>query len=347
MKKILFTGGGTAGHVTPNIALMNLLKEKYEFSYIGSNNGLEKKLIAPICPYYPITTTKLRRSFTFKNLLIPFDLIKGIRESTFVLEKIKPDAVFSKGGYVSLPVVLGAKSLNIPVYTHESDLTFGLANKFITPFCKKIFTAFPETVKGKKTVYSGAILNDKLFTTSKENALKKFSLDGKKPILCVLGGSQGSKAINKAIRNCLSELTPKFDVLHLTGKGNLDKSLDGVNGYKQIEFTTDMASVYAITSVTVTRAGANTLFELLKKGIPSLAIPLPKGNSRGDQIQNAEYFYKKGLINLLYENSLTDKSLTTAIYSTYSNRFNYERALKNAELKDGAKFIADFLVNNV
>lgn len=258
MKKIVFTGGGTAGHVTPNIAIMKELDGKAEFFYIGSEFGIEKSLIPPLCPYYSIKTAKLIRKFTLKNLYIPFNLTKGVKQSIELLEKIKPDVVFSKGGFVSVPVVLGAKSLKIPVYTHESDLSLGLANRLISPLCKNVFTSYPETVKGKKYIYSGAILKAELFNANRENSLKLFGFDGKKPILCVLGGSQGSHAINKALRSVIGDLTPTFDILHLTGKGNLDVNLNNAIGYKQIDFTTDMPSVYSVTDIAITRAGANT-----------------------------------------------------------------------------------------
>lgn len=344
MSTIVLTGGGTAGHIIPNLSLIPYLKPHFDkFYYIGTKGGMEEKLVQDAgLQFFGITTAKLKRQFTPDNFTIPFKIIKGFNQAKKVLKDIKPDVVFSKGGYVSVPVVYASKSLGIPVITHESDLSIGLANKIISPCAEKVLTAFPETAKQvDKGEFVGSPIRKDLFDYDKKSALAYYGFNGEKPIILVLGGSQGSKVINNCIESITKELLPRFDILHICGKGNLPT--EKANGKVTIEFEPDIKKAFAIADLAVTRAGANSLFELFALNIPAVAIPLKKGASRGDQIQNADYFYKKGLLTVVYEENLTAESLLSAITSTYADRFNVKRRLSNTPFSSASQKIADIL----
>ena len=304
MKTIVLTGGGSAGHVTPHFALLENLKKNFDnIYYIGSHNGIEKTLVIEKgIPYFSISTTKLKRKVTLENLKIPFLFSKSVNEAKELLLKLKPDVVFSKGGFVGLPVTVACKKLNIPVIIHESDKTLGLANKIASRFAKHTLTTFPDTEKAVKNgVFVGAIVRNELFFEDKTLARQKFKLDGNKPVLLITGGSLGAKKINQAVTQNLDRLLEKFDILHIVGKGNLSNI--NKKGYYEVEFA-DMKYAYAATDICVSRAGSNTLFELLALKIPTLIIPLPKNESRGDQLDNAEYFYNKGLCLRLFQSEM-------------------------------------------
>ncbi len=317
MKRIVLTGGGTAGHVTANLALIPHLKEKgWEIHYIGSASGMERNLIEPLgLPYHAVSVGKLRRYRDIRNLSDPFRVLKGVFQSAGWIRKIKPDIVFSKGGFVSVPVVYGAALNGVPVILHESDLTPGLANKLCAPFAKAVCTTFPETAKVvRRGVCTGTPLRDSLFDGTREGGLARFGFEGKKPILMVTGGSSGAQAINEAVRSALSQLLPTLDILHLCGKGNLDSSCEGLSGYRQVEYLTDgMADAFACADFMVSRAGSNTLCEILALKKPNLLIPYPKGASRGDQIENAASFEKRGLSLVLDQSLLTPEKLIEKI----------------------------------
>lgn len=343
MNKIVLTGGGTAGHIIPNLSLIPHLSPYFdEIHYIGSANSLEQKLATnEHLSFFPISTAKLKREFSLDNFKMPLKVIKGIYQAKSILKKLKPNVIFSKGGYVSLPVVFAGKSLGIPIITHESDLSLGLANKLISRKAEKVLTSFPETAK---TLKNGQCVGAPIKTFSlvnKEKALKYYGFSGKKPVLLILGGSQGSKAINNALLSSANDLLPRFDILHICGKGNLPTY--NSEGRLSIEYEENMSQAFAVADVVISRAGATTLFELLSLKIPSVVVPLKKGASRGDQIQNAEYFYKKGLVNMIYEENLTDASLNLAVFSTYADRFNFKRRLSNQNVTNGCKKIAEIL----
>lgn len=343
MSKIVLTGGGTAGHITPNIALIPYLKKDFDgVFYIGLKNGMEKSLAENTgLTFYGITAAKLSREITPKNLLIPFKIMQGFNHAKKILNQIKPDVVFSKGGYVSVPVVYAAKTLKIPVVTHESDLSIGLANKLISPCSDKILTSFPETAeKIKNAVFVGSPIRNELFAYDKKTALSFYGFDGTKPVLLILGGSQGSQTINDCVENAAAELLPQFDILHICGKGNLPKTQ--CKGKVSIEFEPDIGKAFAAADLAITRAGANSLFELLALKIPSIAVPLCK-NSRGDQIQNAEYFFKKGLLNVIYEENLTQKSLLASVSATYADRYNFKRRLESEKFSSATEKVAEVL----
>lgn len=337
MKKIIMTGGGTAGHVTPNIALMPSLKEAgYEISYIGSYNGIEKKLIEDRgIPYYGISSGKLRRYFAWKNFSDPFRIIKGYGQAVHLMRKIKPDVVFSKGGFVSVPVVLAAKLCNVPAIIHESDITPGLANKLAIPGARKVCCNFPETLKylpADKAVLTGSPIRRELFGGDPSKAVSCCNFpDHNKPVLLIIGGSLGSKAINEAIRKILPELLEHFYVIHLCGKGNLDEQLKGVLGYSQFEYANaELTDMFALADLVISRAGANSICELLALHKPNILIPLPAAASRGDQILNARSFEKQGFSCALEEESLTDQLLLDTIRKVYDSREQYIQAMSQS-----------------
>ncbi len=321
MKTIILTGGGTAGHTTPALALVPKLKKYFDkIIYIGSKNGIEQDLAKKHgLEFYHVPTAKLERKLTVKNLSIPFTLFLGIREAKKLLKNFAPSVVFSKGGYVSLPIVIASKQLGIPVVSHESDITVGLANKIGAKYSNLFLTSFDCTqIDCVRKVYTGSPINEKLFEQKDRKALlKKYNLSGRKKILLVFGGSSGSKFINENINKCLYKLVKRYEVVHLCGKGK--NTGTKIKGYKEIEFTPNIDELFFLADLVVSRAGANSLFELTALCKPTLAIPLPKGNSRGDQIDNANYFEKRKLINVMHEEDLTPDDLYNAILILENN----------------------------
>lgn len=345
MRTIVLTGGGTAGHCIPNIALLPYLKNNFDrICYIGTKDGIEKRIVErEDLPYYGVTSAKLVRKFTVKNFSILFRVVKGYRECKAILKELDPAIVFSKGGYAAFPVVLAAHKLGIPVIAHESDFSVGLANRMAARYAALTLTGFPETALSLKNGrYIGSPIRKTLLTGERERALDRYGFSGKKPVLLVIGGSQGSTAINGTLRAALPKLLPQFDILHLTGKGNADAQLS-TEGYCQVEFTDDMADVFGIADAAVSRAGANAIAELLALKIPTVLIPLPKGNSRGDQVENAEYYAKKGLVTVLPQENLTPESLESAVAACYADRFNFRRRLEETPVRDASRQITKLL----
>ncbi|MCR5279383.1 MAG: undecaprenyldiphospho-muramoylpentapeptide beta-N-acetylglucosaminyltransferase [Lachnospiraceae bacterium] len=332
-KTIVLTGGGTAGHVTPNIALLPELKKNgYEICYIGSKNGIEKKLIADYgINYYGVSTGKLRRYFDLKNFTDPFRILRGYFEAKSYLKKIKPDILFSKGGFVSVPVVRAAAKLKIPCIIHESDITPGLANKLCIPVAKRVCCNFPETLPylpQDKAVLTGTPIRSELLEGVAKEGLKLCGFNEYKPVLMIMGGSQGARSINNMVRESLNDLLKDFQVLHLCGKGNLDDSLNGVRGYKQFEYlTNDLKNAFAAADIVVSRAGANAICELVALKKPNILIPLPTAGSRGDQLLNAESFEKQGFSYVLKEESMTKEIFVSSIQEVYCNRQSYLDAM--------------------
>lgn len=336
MKRIVLTGGGTAGHVTPNIALIPRLRELgYDIQYIGSYDGIEKKLIEEMdIPYHGISSGKLRRYFDLKNFSDPFRVIKGYAEARSILKKLKPDIVFSKGGFVAVPVVLAAKHCHIPVIIHESDMTPGLANKLAIPSATKVCCNFPETLQylpQDKAVLTGSPIRTELHEGSRLAALDFCRFSADKPVLMVIGGSLGSANVNSAIRGILPELLKTFQVIHLCGKDKLDPSLENTQGYVQFEYIKkELADLFALADVVVSRAGANAICELLELRKPALLIPLGSNASRGDQILNAESFQRQGFCEVLLEENLKPELLLEAISKLYTSRADYIRAMEKS-----------------
>ncbi len=339
-KRIILTGGGTAGHVTPNIALMPELKKKgFDIRYIGSYNGIEKEMIETLgVPYYGISSGKLRRYFDLKNFTDPFRIIKGYFEARLLMSKLKPSVVFSKGGFVTVPVVLAAKHKKIPVIIHESDMTPGLANKLALPSASKVCCNFPETLKylpDGKAVLTGSPIRQELFSGDKAKGLEFCGFNDEKPVLLIMGGSLGSVAINNAVRGSLDKLLETFQIAHLCGKGNLDESLTDKEGYAQFEFVSDeLTDLFACTDMMISRAGANAICEILALRKPNVLIPLSAAASRGDQILNAGSFEKQGYSYVIQEEDVTDKTLLDAVDEVFTNRDKYIEAMNKSDFAD-------------
>ncbi len=336
-KKIVLTGGGTAGHITPNIALLPRLEQKgYDVFYIGSYDGMEKKLMADFqVPYYGISTGKFRRYFDLKNFTDPFRVLKGLAEARRILKEIQPDLVFSKGGFVTVPVVRAAASLKIPCVIHESDMTPGLANKLCIPVAKKVCCNFPETLRtlpASKAVLTGSPIREELLHGDREAAYRLCGFDSSKPVLMVIGGSLGSAAINQAVRESLPALLEDFQIVHICGKDKIDNLLLNTRGYRQFEYLkAELKDVFAMADVVVSRAGANAICELLALKKPNLLIPLSAGASRGDQILNARSFEAQGFSMVLDEDYLSPGLLTEKVQELYFTRQTYIAAMTKSQ----------------
>lgn len=337
MKRIILTGGGTAGHVTPNIALLPRLKELgYEIHYIGSYNGIERKLIEQYhIPYYGISSGKLRRYFDWKNFSDPFKVLKGYGQARSLLKKLKPDVVFSKGGFVSVPVVMAAKHRKIPAIIHESDITPGLANKLAIPNAYKVCCNFPETLKylpTEKAVLTGSPIRKELLSGNRLNGLAYCHFQSGKPVILIIGGSSGSQFINEIVRSLLPELLQTYQVLHLCGKGNLDASRNNTTGYAQFEYANkELSDLFAAADIVISRAGANAICELLALRKPNILIPLSANASRGDQILNARSFERQGYSIVIEEEQLNQTVLRDNIDKLYKNRSQYIKAMEKSK----------------
>lgn len=324
VKRIVLTGGGTAGHVSPNQALIPLLQDDgWEIHYIGTKAGIERTLIESMegVRYHAVSSGKLRRYFDLKNFTDPFRVVKGAWESFSLIRRLKPSVVFSKGGFVSVPVVLGAAMCRVPVVMHESDITPGLANKLCKPFAKAICTTFPECAKllGEKAVETGTPLRSSIFSGSRERGLSLTGFDGKKPVLMMIGGSLGAQTVNAVLRKALPALTKKYDVLHVCGKGNSDASLEGTPGYRQFEYLSDeLPDAFACADLLLSRAGSNSLSEILALKKPALLIPYHSG--RGDQVLNANSLKARGLAHVMLQSELTEQTLPIALDALWEDR---------------------------
>ena len=349
MRKIVLTGGGTAGHVSPNLALIpRLLQAGYEVDYIGTEKGIEREMIArvPQVHYHAVKSGKLRRYFSWQNFTDPFRVLAGAVQSARLMGKLKPDVVFSKGGFVSVPVVFGAWLHRIPVVCHESDLTPGLANKLCRPFARKFATTFPECADalGAKAEMTGTPLRPELFQGSRARGLALLGFTGEKPVLLMMGGSLGAQSVNKVLREALPELLKRFDLCHICGKGNLEPALEGTQGYRQLEFADkELPDLLATADLVLSRAGSNALCEFQALGKPMLLVPYPKGASRGDQILNAQSLEKRGLCHVLLQEQLTCASLTAALERLWADREQLAAALRDAPAADGTKRVLEMI----
>lgn len=344
MHTLILTGGGSAGHAVPNLALIPLLKDRFRLAYIGTA-GIERGLLKNTgVPFCTIRAAKLVRGSLTKNLTLPFRFLRGIREAKRALREARAEAVFSKGGYVALPVVFAARSLGIPVISHESDLTPGLANRLAAKKCRAVLTSFPETAaKFRNGKYVGPPVRRELFGGDRAAALSKYGFSGAKPVLLAFGGGSGSAALNRALEGALPALLPHCDVLHIRGKNAEGR---GRSGYVPLAYEPDMASAYACADYVLARAGSNTVFEVLALHKPALFIPLENRRSRGDQIQNAAYFERQGLCRVLHERDLTPSHLCDALRALAADAA-LRRRLEELDLAGGNRTIVAAILRAV
>lgn len=351
IKKVIFTGGGSAGHVTVNIALIpEFIRSGWVAEYIGSVDGIERQLITSNfnVKYHSISTGKLRRYLDWKNVKDPFKVVKGIFQAYQLLKKLQPDIVFSKGGFVSVPVVIGAWLNKIPVIIHESDLTPGLANKLASPFASLICTTFPETAsafKDRKCHYVGPVLREELTKGNAERgrAFVGFS-NNKKPTILIMGGSLGSRKINHVIRESLTQLTKRFRIIHICGKGHLDSSISN-SEYREYEYINEeLPDILAMCDIVISRAGSNSIFEFLSLKKPMILIPLTKEQSRGDQLLNAGSFESKGYCKVLHEEQLNSDSLIASINDLSERQEQYIENMSSFERNDAVNLIYNLLI---
>ncbi len=341
MKKILFTGGGSGGHVTLNLNLIPLFQENgWEIIYIGSKNGIEKDLIAQIngVKYYAIETGKLRRYFSWQNFKDALRVPVGIIQAWQIIRHEKPEVIFSKGGFVSFPVVLaGYLNKCKKIYMHESDVTPGLANKMSLPFVSMFFTTFPDTVKyvknPQKVNYVGPVLSDRLNNGDAEKGKKFCKFKDDKPVIMFVGGSLGAKSINNAVKKNLDKLLAKYNIIHICGKEQTDGTEK--DGYIQFEFVDkEFKDLMALADIVVSRSGSNAIFELLSLRKPMLLIPLPSTSSRGEQTLNALSFQRQGFAEVIYDQDLGKENiLINAINDMYAQKLNYIDNMNKADLK--------------
>lgn len=335
----MFCGGGSAGHVIPNLAIIDILKNNYSVSYAGTD-AIEKKLCADNgVKFYEFQAVKFVRGKFFCNLSIPVKLIKSIRQAGKILDKVKPQLLFCKGGYVCIPAAIAAKKRGIPVLTHESDISPGLANKIIAAKCKKVLTTFPSAAKKfKNGKYTGSPMRTNLFNRSRKTAQEYFGLDPSRPTLMVFGGGSGSRIINENIRKAALELCKTINILHICGKNNAVET--NIYGYKQVEFLNDMGMAYSCADAAVARCGSNSANELIALKIPTLFIPLENSRSRGDQVKNAEFFTDRNLCRTLRENCLNPKNLKKEIYELFNDE-KLKTALSVCNVKCGNEKIIE------
>lgn len=345
--QIVFTGGGTAGHVIPNLALIEFLQgEQARMSYIGSEQGIERNLLQdfPNVQYYPIATGKLRRYVSVQNFLDPFRVMKGFVQAYRILKKQKPDVVFSKGGFVAVPVVSAAWLLGIPVVAHESDSTPGLANRMSFPFVRFLCLTFAQArgafKQAEKLRVTGTPLRKALFSGDAAQGLTLAGFAGKKPVLLIIGGSLGAQFINKTLRESLPALINRFDVLHICGAGKIDARLEDIDGYRQYEFVKEaLPHFFAMASVVVSRAGANSVYELLALQKPHVFIPLSMASSRGDQVLNARHFASQGVSVVLEEEICNSGTLVRAVEDTYARRHQLIERMKGLDIGSGTEAV--------
>lgn len=353
MKTVVLTGGGTAGHVIPNLALLPLLeREGCRVEYVGSEQGIERRLVAEKgIPFHAIKSGKLRRYLDVKNFIDPFRVAAGLFQAWSLLGRIRPAAVFSKGGFVTVPVVLAARARGIPVVLHESDMTPGLANRICIPFATRICAGFRETLehlpKGK-AVHTGTPIRAELFAGDRVRGALFLGLpeEGGKPLLLAIGGSLGSRALNRALREALPALSTRFRIAHVCGKGGLDPAMEGRPGYRQLEYIgKELPDVFAAADLILSRAGANALSEILALQKPNLLVPLPLSASRGDQILNAAAFAAAGYSKVLPEEDIRDGVLERELAAVIAASEAQRQAMRKSPERDGAESVVREIVS--
>ncbi|MBU5595670.1 undecaprenyldiphospho-muramoylpentapeptide beta-N-acetylglucosaminyltransferase [Amphibacillus sp. MSJ-3] len=346
-KQIVLTGGGTAGHVMVNLAIIPILKQAgWSIDYIGSKQGIERELIEQVndVTYHPISTGKLRRYLSIENIKDPFKVLNGIIQTLSILRKCKPQVIFSKGGFVSVPVLIAARLRGIPAVIHESDITPGLANKIAVPFAKKVLTTFPETLEylpEEKASWIGAVVRPELFEGDRKSGLRFANLTERKPVIMIMGGSAGAQRINQAVRDQLDQLTQTHQIIHICGKGNLDPTIKKF-GYQQFEYVNEeLPDLLAATDLVISRAGANAIFEFLALNKPMLLIPLSRQASRGDQILNAEAFEKQGYAHVLFEEDLSADHFLEKVNDLIESADEMKENMANYKRQDATECVIE------
>jgi UDP-N-acetylglucosamine--N-acetylmuramyl-(pentapeptide) pyrophosphoryl-undecaprenol N-acetylglucosamine transferase len=347
-KTVVLTGGGTAGHVMPNLAIIPKLAEMgFSVEYIGTRDGMEREIIGNTgLPYHVISAGKLRRYLSLKNVTDLARVARGICQAKRLLKKIKPAVVFSKGGFVSVPVVMAASKLRIPVVLHESDFSPGLANRLCIPRADKVCVAFKPTLEyipEGKGVYTGLPIRSALLHGNRDKGLRLCGFSGGKPVLLIMGGSMGARAVNGALDEVMPQLAERFDIAHIRGRGNMLDCCGG-KGYKQFGFVdAEMPDLYAAADVMISRAGATSVFEILELAMPALLIPLTKASSRGDQLLNAEYFRENGFSLVLEQEALTPETILECVEALYAQRETLREAMKKEAFGDAAQRVAEVI----
>ncbi len=346
MKRIVMTGGGTAGHVTPNIAIIKELYDLHDIYYIGSKNSIEEKLIKEQgIRFYGISSGKFRRNFDLKNITDIFKILKGYKESISILRKIKPDLIFSKGGYVTVPVILASKITRTPVIIHESDLSIGLANKISIPIAKKVCVTFSKTFKdigNEKAILTGPPIRREIIQGNKQRGEKFCNFKKSNPYIVFIGGSQGSKSINELVRKNINALS-NFNIIHICGKNNIDSSIVNDN-YLQFEYLEDeLKDIFAMADIIVSRAGSNTIYEILSLKKPNLLIPLSRNASRGDQIQNAEEFELQGFSKVLQDDDKLEQLFIPTLLELFDNKAQYINNMNKYNFVNGTDKIIEVI----
>lgn len=334
MKTILFSGGGTLGHVLPNMVIIDkLLKNGFNVCYVGTANGMEKKTCMDKgVKFYQTTAVKLDKTRPIQNLKIPFALPSAVRKTKKILKDVKPDLVFTKGGYVSLPVVLAAKSLKIPQICHESDASLGIVNQIAYKLGATVLTA--ENCSFREGTKVGIPLKPDLFTSRKAKVMAN-----DKPTVLVTGGSQGAKSINDFMLQNADTILEKYNLIIIGGK-TLDLSIKKPN-LTLVDFTNDMGKYYASCDMVIARAGATTIAEIIALNKKAILIPLPSSVSRGDQLKNAKNVESNTIKVLPQEDLSVEKLLAllenlqkaTATEKTFVNPVNkvYDEIVKKLQ----------------
>lgn len=345
VRRIIFTGGGTAGHVTPNIALIERLREKgWDVAYVGSRDGIERTLIGEMgIPYHAISSGKLRRYFDWQNFVDPLRILWGFLQSLVICLRYRPQVVFSKGGFVAVPLVVAAWVCRVPVISHESDMTPGLANKLCYPFSRHICVNFPQTARylpRGKVVVTGSPVRKALLEGDARRGREALGLSADRKVLLIFGGSLGAASINRSVREIVDELRQRFDVVHVAGAGNVDTSFGDKAGYVQCEYLSrEFGDVLAAAGLVISRAGANSLYELLATRTPHILIPLPLSASRGDQIVNARVFEEAGMSRVIPQEALTGASLLAQVDEVTADLDGIRRKLGEFEILDSVELI--------
>ena len=347
LKSVVVTGGGTAGHVIPaKPVIQRLLAQGARVTFIGSKSGLEEQLVADLAvTFRSITTGKLRRYLSFQNVLDLFRVPIGILQAIALVLRIKPDVIFSKGGYVAFPVVVAAWILRKPVVSHESDLTAGLANRLAIPFSHTVCVNFPATrIRARRVVITGTPIRDSLLNGNADLGRKFLKIDHHLPSLLVVGGSLGAEHVNAVVRESLTDLCTGFQVIHVCGPGKLNPQHQNIDGYVQFEYIDEQwGDVLAAADFVISRAGANSLYELLVLRKPHLLIPLPRSASRGDQLENAEMAKNEGWSEVIFEEDLEPQLLCDMVMRLYQNRSNWQQKLSQFERPDSVALIEEVL----